>query len=47
MQVKIGEITRDDVARVILTCLEQDATIGKEFQIVNGKTPIVEAIKSL
>lgn len=46
-RVEVDEITRDDVARVILTCLEQDATIGKEFQIVNGKTPIVEAIKSL
>lgn len=46
-RVEIGEMTRDDVARVILACLEQDSTIGKEFQIVNGNTPIDEAIKSL
>lgn len=46
-RVERGEVPRDDVARVILASLENDSTIGKEFQLVSGETPIVEAIKSL
>ncbi|HHU19254.1 MAG TPA: SDR family oxidoreductase [Bacilli bacterium] len=46
-RVERGEIPRDDVARVIFACLEKDATIGKEFQIVGGNTPINEAIDAL
>ena len=37
-------IPREDVARVIVASLENETTIGKEFQVVTGTTPIKEAI---
>lgn len=47
-EVERGEIPREDVARVILGCLEDSSTIGKEFQIVSGgTTPIKEVLKKL
>lgn len=45
--VEIGEIPREDVASVILACLKNEATIGKEFQVTAGDTPIKAAIDSL
>ncbi|MFB4164513.1 SDR family oxidoreductase [Alteribacillus sp. JSM 102045] len=46
-EVERGEIPREDVASVIVATLENEATIGKEFQIVTGNQPIKEAIKSI
>lgn len=46
-EVERGEIPREDVAGVIFGCLEDSSTIGKEFQIVSGTTPIEEALKKL
>ncbi len=45
--VERDEIPREDVANVILSSLEHDSTIGKEFQVVKGNTSINDAIKSL
>jgi len=45
--VERDEVPRVDVAKVILTCLESDATIGKEFQVVKGETKVGEAIQGL
>lgn len=45
--VERNEIPREDVAKVILTCLENDATIGKRFQVVKGTTPVEQAINAL
>lgn len=45
--VKPNGIPREDVAEVLLTCLENEATIGKEFQVVTGEDPIKKAIQSL
>lgn len=45
--VERNEIPRQDVAKVILTCLDNSTTIGKEFQVVKGSTDITEAINSL
>ncbi|MEA2443759.1 MAG: hypothetical protein QOJ12_1051 [Thermoleophilales bacterium] len=42
-----GEVPRDDVAAVLLACLEHDNTIGKAFELKSGETPIEEAIASL
>ncbi len=42
-----NEIPREDVAEVILACLENDATINKEFQVVSGEQPVKQAIESL
>lgn len=41
------EVPRADVAKVILTSLENDSTIGKEFQVVRGETDIETAIQKL
>lgn len=45
--VKPDEIPRADVARVILETLKNDATIGKEFQIVSGDKSASDAIAGL
>jgi len=42
-----GEVPREDVAKVIVATLENDSTIGKEFQVVAGNDPVDEAIRSL
>jgi len=42
-----GTITRDDVASVLVACIDQPATIGKIFEILNGATPIDEALSGL
>lgn len=45
--VEVAEIPRDDIASVILACLQDATTIGKEFQVTSGNDDIKEAIKSL
>lgn len=45
--LEIGEIPREDVARVIVASLENESTISKEFQIISGTTSIQEAVKSI
>lgn len=45
--VKANEVPRDDIAHVLLACLEDSSTIGKEFQVIAGDTPVKEAIASL
>jgi uncharacterized protein YbjT (DUF2867 family) len=42
-----GRVTRDDVAAVIAECLVSDSTIGKDFDLINGDTPIADAVRSL
>ena len=46
-KVERNEIPREDVARVIVACLENDETIGKEFQVVKGDVEVKEAVDSL
>lgn len=41
------KVPRADIAEVIVSCLESDATIGKEFQVVKGTTPIKKAMINL
>lgn len=45
--VKRGGIPREDVARVVLACLESECTIKKEFKVISGKLPFSEAINQL
>ena len=40
-------VTRDDVAAVLAECLVADETIGKAFDLLEGETPIPEALRSL
>ena len=42
-----GSVTRDDVAAVLAECLVADETIGKAFDLLEGDTPIAEAVRSL
>jgi nucleoside-diphosphate-sugar epimerase len=42
-----GEVPRDDVAAVLLACLEHDNTIGKAFELKSGDTPIEEAVAAI
>jgi uncharacterized protein YbjT (DUF2867 family) len=42
-----GEVPRDDVAAVLLACLDEQGTIGKTFELFAGETPIAEAIGRL
>ena len=42
-----GEVPRDDVAAVLFAALGADNTIGKDFDLVGGDTPIDEAVASV
>ncbi|MBB5175100.1 uncharacterized protein YbjT (DUF2867 family) [Texcoconibacillus texcoconensis] len=46
-EVERGEVPREDVASVIVACLEKEETIGKEFQLVKGDQSVQETIDSL
>jgi len=40
-----GEVTRADVAAVIAAVLDEPATVGKQWNLVNGDTPVAEAVR--
>jgi uncharacterized protein YbjT (DUF2867 family) len=42
-----GEIPRDDVAAVLFAALGADNTIGKDFDLIGGDTPVEDAVGSL
>ncbi|MET1134164.1 MAG: NAD(P)-binding oxidoreductase, partial [Aeromicrobium sp.] len=42
-----GEIPRADVAAVIAAALADDSTIGKQFEVITGDTPIADALRGL
>jgi uncharacterized protein YbjT (DUF2867 family) len=42
-----GSVPRDDVAAVLLAVLTTDGTIGKTFELVEGESPIEEALREL
>ena len=42
-----GRVTRDDVAATLLAVLDEDGTIGKTFDLVQGDTPVAEAVRRL
>jgi uncharacterized protein YbjT (DUF2867 family) len=42
-----GKVSRDDVAAVMLASLEADNTTRKTFDMLDGETPIPEALRSL
>ncbi|WP_257009846.1 SDR family oxidoreductase [Evansella halocellulosilytica] len=43
----VAEIPREDVANVIVASLENESTIGKEFQVVTGAKALKDSIKSI
>jgi uncharacterized protein YbjT (DUF2867 family) len=42
-----GQIPRDDVALVLLECLDAPNTIGVTFELLAGETPAREAVRAL
>ncbi|QDP39536.1 SDR family oxidoreductase [Radiobacillus deserti] len=46
-KVERGEVSREDVAAVLFGVLENDTTIGKEFQVIGGSVTIQEALKKI
>jgi uncharacterized protein YbjT (DUF2867 family) len=42
-----GHITRDDTALTVLEALLQPATIGVAFDVLEGPTPVAEALRAL
>jgi uncharacterized protein YbjT (DUF2867 family) len=44
---RFGSITRSDTAAVLAAVLDTPTTIGKTFDVLEGETPIVEAIAAL
>lgn len=42
-----GEVPRDDVAAVLLACLEAPATVGRDLELLAGDMPVEEAIRAL
>jgi uncharacterized protein YbjT (DUF2867 family) len=47
LDIGYGEVTRDDVAATLLAVLDADSTIGKTFDLLEGDTPIEEAVRAL
>jgi uncharacterized protein YbjT (DUF2867 family) len=42
-----AEVTRDDVAAVLVGVLDEPATVGQTFVVLNGDTPIPDALRQL
>jgi uncharacterized protein YbjT (DUF2867 family) len=46
-RVPRGRIPRDDVAAVVVACLDEEAAIGKTFEVTDGDVPAAEAVRAL
>ncbi|MBD8007118.1 SDR family oxidoreductase [Bacillus norwichensis] len=52
-EVSVGEMTeraiisREDVAKTVVECLQEKHTYNKSFDLVSGETPIEEALKRI
>ncbi|MDA0565766.1 SDR family oxidoreductase [Streptomonospora sp. S1-112] len=46
-KVERGDVTRDDVAAVIVALLDEPATIGRVLELVGGTTPVAEAVRAV
>jgi nucleoside-diphosphate-sugar epimerase len=42
-----GQVTRDDVAAVLVAVLDSPSTIGRTADLIGGETPIAEAVAAL
>ena len=42
-----GQVTRDDVAAVLVAVLDSPSTIGRTADLIGGDTPIAEAVAAL
>jgi uncharacterized protein YbjT (DUF2867 family) len=46
-EIGYGQIPRADVATTLVACLDEPNTVGKTFDLLEGETPIEEALRSL
>jgi len=46
-EVDRGDVTRADVAAVVAAVLDHDTTIGRQWELVGGDTPVPDAIRAL
>jgi uncharacterized protein YbjT (DUF2867 family) len=46
-EIGYGEVTRDDVAATLVAALDAQNTVGKAFDLLNGDTPVEDAVRSL
>ena len=44
---RFGSISRDDVAAVLVACLDEPRTVGATFELLHGETPIAQALAAL
>ncbi len=42
-----GQTSRDNLAHALTACLDEPATIGKQFTLLDGDTPMGDALRSL
>ena len=42
-----GQVSRDDVAAVLVAVLDRPSTIGRTFDLIVGDTPVAEAVAAL
>lgn len=47
VELASGRVTRDDVAATLAAVLHTDTTVGKTFDLLQGDTPVEEAVRSL
>jgi uncharacterized protein YbjT (DUF2867 family) len=43
--VQRGEVTRADVAAVLAAVLDEPGTVGQQWNLVNGPTPVADAVR--
>lgn len=46
-ELEPGSVTRADVAHVLAEAIDADNTIGKSFDVLNGDTPVKQAVAAL
>ena len=44
---RYGEVPRDDVAAVLLACLDEPGTVGRDLELIAGDVPVFEAVRAL
>jgi uncharacterized protein YbjT (DUF2867 family) len=42
-----GQVSRDDVAAVLVAVVDRPSTIGRTFDLIGGDTPVAEAVAAL
>ena len=42
-----GQTSRENLAATLVACLDEPATVGKDFTLLDGDTPIAEALKGV